>query len=224
MAFPYGTVKKRKDRDIGDGMIKYPISPLALLIIPFIIYGCTKTVTGPKHLYPENPGVPGYSVTPKESIFENGLIKLTVTPLRPWANRINPPLVDELLGENFIILTMAIENRSREKALYNPANTSLTDSRAEYRKPLDYTDLYDIVKRRKEGKSPESELGALKGIFYDLNETILPGRKTSKLLIFRPLSEKGTAAVLRIKGVYIGTDTVDVYFPFSMRGAEVRQQ
>jgi hypothetical protein len=65
----------------------------------------------------------------------------------------------------------------------------------EYREPLDYTDLYYIVRRKYVGKAPESELVGLEGKFYDLNITSLPAANTSKFLMFRPFKEK-------VKGLY----------------------
>jgi hypothetical protein len=172
---------------------------------------------GPRHLYPKEAGASGYSVTQGAAVFESNLIKITVRPLRPWENATGSAFIEELLEKNYVILKMAIENRSREKTLYNPTHTSLMDNEMEYRKPMDYSDLYDAVRGREKGKSREGELKGLKGLYYDLTATIPPGEAQSKLLIFPPLSEKGKRARLRIKELYIGTDTISISFPFSMR-------
>jgi hypothetical protein len=190
-----------------------------------MIFGCAATPEGPKHLYPEESGAPGYYTTEEASIFENDLAMISLRPLRQENNATYPPIIEELLDKNYAIFIMTIENRSPKKAIYNPTFTSLRDNhQMEYRKPMDYTDLYDVVKDRKEGVSPESELRGLKGKFYDLNTTIPTGQKTSKLLIFRPLSEKAKSAVLTIREFYVGTDTISASFLFSVREAEGSEQ
>jgi hypothetical protein len=113
---------------------------------------------------------------------------------------------------------MTIENRSEEKIIFNPSHTSLMDNQLEYRKPINYTDLFDIVKKKEKERPAEFILKGLRGTYYDLNETVLPGDKTKKLLLFHPLSERGKRAVLKIKEVYIGIDTISLAFPFRMRG------
>lgn len=219
MISAYATAKKTRP-DAGDGRFSPPLSALVLLLAALMVSGCAKKVTGPRHLYPSEPPASGYSVTRDVSTFENGLIKITVRPLRPWKESAHSPLLDELLSKNYVILTLAIENRSREKTIYDPVHTSLVDDGMGYGRPLNYTDLYEFVSGREGGKFPASELKALEGRFYDLSTTIPPGGKASKLLIFPPLEEKGKKAVLRIRELYIGTDAFSVNFPFTMEGAE----
>jgi hypothetical protein len=93
---------------------------------------------GPKHLYPKEAGAPGYSVTQGAGVFESKPIKITVRPLRPWENATGSALIEELLEKNYVILEMAIENRSREKILYNTAHASLMDNEMEGKDPLQH--------------------------------------------------------------------------------------
>lgn len=200
-----------------------------LFLIPFTNHGCSTTPDGPKHLYPRDAGPPGYiqvGGAGGAGVFEGENFRIEARPLRPPIRPGDnagttglpalPTLFGELLAENYVVLKVTIVNRSEEKLLFNPSLVSLMDNEMEYRKPLDYTGIYDIV-RKKEGKGPpEVELARLKGKYYDLNETVPPGGKTSKLLIFKPLSERGKRAVLKIKELYIGTEAISLAFPFRM--------
>lgn len=94
--------------------------------------------------------------------------------------------------------------------MYNTSYTVLTSDALDYKKPLDFTDLYDIT-------GGTGRLASLKGKFYDLNTTIAPGERTSRLLIFRPLSEEAEDAEVVIKDLYIGTKTRDLSFPFTFK-------
>ncbi len=115
-----------------------------------------------------------------------------------------------LLDKGYVIFNLTIENISGSKIIYNPAYTVLTNDSLDYRKPLDFTDLYDIT-------GNEQEVSALKGKFYDVNVTIHPGDATSRLLIFRPMSGKAAKAEVAIKEIYIGTSTESISFPFEFR-------
>ena len=106
---------------------------------------------------------------------------------------------------------LTIENKSEGSVMYNTAYTVLTSDSGDYRKPLDFTDLYDI-------SSDDNSLAGLKGKFYDLNATVATGERTSRLLIFKPLSDEAEKAAVAIKEIYIGTSTRALSFPFTFKG------
>jgi hypothetical protein len=214
----YATVKKRPAKGRRRTFSRF--AALFLFLIPFINHGCSTTPEGPKYLWPAESGPPGYLIIHGAGVFEDERIRVTVRPVVPGDGTINKTLFKELLDENYVILDMTIENRSEEKIIFNPSYTSLMDSQLEYRKPINYTDLFDIVKKKKKERPAEFILTGLRGTYYDLNETVPAGEKTKKLILFHPLSERGKSAVLKIKEVYIGTDTISLAFPFRMREAD----
>ena len=110
---------------------------------------------------------------------------------------------------------MEIKNLSEERLIYNPSRTALMDNAMGYKKPLDYTDLYML-----ERDTGADLIQGLKGRFYDLDVTLFPGEGVSRFLIFRPIDEGGTKAVLVLRAVYIGMDTVDIKLPFVIREEE----
>ena len=196
------------------------LAVFSLFLVLFINHGCSTTPEGPKYLWPDESGHPGYLIIQGAGVFEDERIRVSVRPVVPGDGTINKTLFKELLDENYIILDMTIENRSEEKIMFNPSHTSLMDNQLEYRKPINYTDLFTIVRKKEKERPPEKILTGLRGTYYDLNETVPPGKKTKKLLLFHPLSERGKSAVLKIKELYIGTDTISLVFPLRMRGAD----
>lgn len=182
-----------------------------------ILFGCTPPK--PKtdiYLYPVPNGPEGYSIASGEAVYENKSIKITVKQLR--AGSVADPFIKSLIKKDYIVLRFTIDNRSGEKVIYNPVYTVLTDDEMDYRKPLDFTDLYDVAREEKGSTEDDSEkkVAALRGKFYDVIVTIPPGEKTSRFLIFKPLSNEIKKADLAIKEIYIGTETERLSFPFTL--------
>ncbi len=161
-------------------------------------------------LQPAEKGPEGYLKTGLEGVFQNKSLRVAASIIKDTEG--GPGLIGELLGKKYVVIRLDIENRSSAKVIYNPTHTVLTNDALDYRKPLDYTDLYDI-----KGSSGERELAQLRGRFYDLTVTLLPGERSSRLLIFEPMSKGVKKAELSIKEIYIGTDTIRVSFPFEAK-------
>lgn len=161
-------------------------------------------------LQPSDKGPEGYLKSGAEGVYQNKSLKITASIIRGANNA--PALIGELLDKKYVIIRLDIENRSAGKVIYNPTYTVLSNDALDYRKPLDYTDLYDI-----KGSNGENELAQLKGRFYDLTVTLLPGERSSRLLIFEPMSKDVKKAELTIKEIYVGTDTTRVSFPFEAK-------
>ncbi len=193
------------------------INPLISIIVLLVFFGCAAP-KGKAYLFPDGDRLKGmyHKEGTEEDVFENNSIRIAVRHIKASGYE-GSPLLKNLLDKEFVILSASIENRSKLKTIYNPSMTVLTDDSLDYRKPLDYTDLYEAAT----GNSAlESGLEAIKGKFYDLALTLQPGEKTSRLLIFEPLSKDAGKAELAMNDIYIGTDTVSLRFPFILKSLE----
>jgi hypothetical protein len=126
--------------------------------------------------------------------------------------------VKDILKSGHTIFSIAIENLSDKKIIYNPSFSHVVDNRLGYKRPLDYTDLYLLVRAL---DSDAERLKRMKGRFYDLAETVPSGHRVEKLLIFPPLEERSTKASLTMAEVYVGTETMKLTFPFALTPAPV---
>ena len=195
-----------------------------VLVVSILLAGCSlsKRDARPERLYlePVARDSEGYDRNGEAAVFENEDIKVTLRPLGECCGRKDDGFLKELFDSNYVILSMEIENRSSKRVIYNPSHTMLLVGALDLKKPLNYTDLYDIVSRNKEYALPERRLSSLRGRFYDLNTRVPPGDRTSRLLIFHPLAKEsrpGTKAVLRINEFYVGTDTMRLVFPLRVK-------
>jgi len=170
---------------------------------------------------PPDDDLPGYSTVAEEGVYDNAALRISVRHLKAgdavYAKG-ESGFITALIEGDYVLIRLTIENKSTGgKVIFNPAFAALTDNSFIYNKPLDYTDLYDIVK---ENDETGSKLTGIKGKIFDLTATVAPGGKTSKLLIFKPFMEDISKAELVIKNIYVGKDTVNVMFPFEVKTME----
>lgn len=174
---------------------------------------------------PPDEDLPGYSTASDEGVYDNAAMRISASHLKSVDGvyaKGESGFITSLIEGDYVLIRLTIENKSSgAKVIFNPAYVALMDNAANYKKPLDYTDLYDIVKDKDEtGRT----LTGIKGRMFDLTTTIAPGAKTSKLLIFNPFMEDASKAELVIKNIYIGKDTVNVMFPFGVKTVENKSQ
>lgn len=192
---------------------------LTLLVI--LLAGCAATVKSPVALFPilgektDELEKMGYTPHGRYWSFTSAEAVITVSHVTPKdIPPTNIDIVDELIAKGYIFLKLDIKNlTNRTKIIYNPALTSLTTDSLDYKKPLDYTDFYDLIK---ENVSAAVPLDRLSSIIYDNTQTITSGT-VSKFLIFPPLSQDFTTASLNIKDLYIGTKPYELSFPFRLQ-------
>ena len=156
--------------------------------------------------------------SPAEAVYEKDSLKITVKPAT-GADIAGNALFEKFLSNGYIFLKMDIENKSAKKVTFNPAMSHLLSGVMDYKKPLDYPDLYQILSTPDAAVTPDAELRAIKDRFYDMNTVVKAGDKTSKLLIFRPLdpNSKGNSASFTMQELYVGVDTIVVRFPFTVK-------
>jgi len=182
-----------------------------LLISIFLLSACA---SGPRpegqSLYPAEQKEKGYSSVGRDHLFENEDVRISIRHVKKGEAR-SGPFFDTLLEKDYAVFSLTIENKGGGDVMYNTAYTVLTSDALDFRKPLDFTDLYDIT-------GDDRALDGVKGRFYDLNATVAPGERTSRLLLFKPLSDKAEKAEVDIKEIYIGTSTRRLSFPFAFKG------
>jgi hypothetical protein len=168
----------------------------------------------------------GYHRTALDGVFEDGVIRVSVrqVTIEEFKPGDFPQMLNSLIKKGYVLINLEMRNYSGERLIYDPVHTSLTDDSMDFRRPLDYTDLYDIIVAEGESGaadpaagSVEKALSPLKGKFYDLAVTLQPGQRVSRLLIFRPLAEGGEKADLTVRDIYVGTKSVDLSFPFDVK-------
>jgi len=186
---------------------------LVILMLAGLISGCAHHDIGAVYLYPGQYALEGYSTDGETVVFEDSQIRLTARQIRDRSS-LTASLPSELFDEGFVLIKVTITNKSRHRLLYDPAITSLRDSKMGYLKPLDFTDLY-MLKIEKKGIT--ASLAGSGEVFYDLAERLAPKETSSKFLVFPPLTEGADEAELVVKSIYIGKDILDLTFNFLIK-------
>ncbi len=170
-------------------------------------------------LHPLEPRYSEYSILGGRLIMENKDMKVTMHQLRSCCMSKKRNLINDLFERDFVLMQLTIKNKTKKRITYNPSHTYLLAGKMDYKKPLNYTDLYDIVSREDDGVLPEIKLSRLRGKYYDLNTSVAPGGRVSKILIFRKLTKNSnkSKAILKLNEIYIGTKTRSVSYLFRVR-------
>lgn len=175
---------------------------------------CASGPKGPRHFYPSDPALSGYTKKDTRWVYEDKSVRVVISPPGEGVNAQEGSFTEELTKKGYVLVRMDIENLSGKKIYYNPSLTTFTDDSMSYRKPLDYTDFFEIVR---EDPQMEKRLSAEKAGFYDTAANIPSGASVSKSLVFAPISKDAWSAEVQIKDLYVGTDTMSLRFPFKVR-------
>ncbi len=196
------------------------LSTLHCLIL-LVSYGCSSTQGERVILHPAKYRVEGYTRSADQWVFKNGNVNMRVFHARPdvgGPDARESILVDELNERGYLLLRVVIRNDSDFDIIYNPALTIFKDGTLGYKKPLDYTGLYDLFAK----DAARGELKDYSKLFYDMSATIRPGERSSKLLAFKPIDKGARKGKLVIKNLYVDKDIIDVSFPFVLEVEKVR--
>lgn len=192
---------------------------LAVALLLTLGSGCAHSGKNAKlRLYPDKneKGLRGYHKVEGTGILENRDYRISVKQVREGSELGQPKIINDLIKKEYVVLRIEIENRSEKKMIFNPVHTALTTDAFDYKKPLEYTDFYELSSGKNDS-AREREAQAMKGLFYDLTLTLKARDKTSRMLIFPPLSKNSEKADLLIKELYVGTDTTELFFPFVLK-------
>lgn len=207
---------------MGFGAMLRTYLSISILLLFMIFSGCgaDKKIRGPLFLEPSPPPVEakGYTLgTDGEIVFEALSVKFTLKPLRS-IRADDPKLIRTLVADGFVILDIEIANMTEsDKVILNPAMSSLMDNKSDYKKPLEFTALYQVAMNKGMERTLNREL---KGKFFDTNIIIRAGNKTRRFLIFTPFTKNGNKARLTFQEVYIGNRTIKLTFPFKLSEGE----
>ena len=174
---------------------------------------CASGPKGPRHFYPSDMALSGYAKKETRWVYEDKSVRVLVSPPGEELAQ-EGSFAAELAKKGYVLVRVDIENLSGKKIYYNPSLTTLTDDSMSYRKPLDYTDFFEMTR---EDPRMEKRLAAEKNRFYDTAANVPAGSSVSKSLVFAPLSKNAWSAEVQIKDIYIGTDTISLRFPFKVR-------
>jgi hypothetical protein len=191
---------------------------LSILLFTLTIAACggDKEIRGPLFLASTPPPeeAEGFTLgSGGEIIFEALDVRFTLIPLRS-VRPDDPKLIQSLVADSFIIIDMEIVNMTEgSKVIFNPAMSALQDDKGSYKKPLEFTALYQVAMHKGMERTLNREL---KGRFYDTNAVIRAGKRTKRFLIFTPFTKEGEEARLTLQEVYIGNETMRISFPFKL--------
>jgi hypothetical protein len=202
----------------------YILTIITFFTLQSILSGCA---TQPKEdevpevaakylLIPKDMKIPGFYHNKDTSVFENDLLRISVRQLNHLNKTYSGDFLKKLHDQNYIFLEMEIENKSDELIIYNPAHTAFLAGSIDYKKPLDYPDLYQIARNNTQA-APELQLSKIRNLYYDLNTSVQPNSAISKIFIFYPVKDISRSGKLMIRELYIGTETIDLTFLFWMK-------
>ncbi|NOZ14078.1 MAG: hypothetical protein GXO69_10635 [Acidobacteria bacterium] len=119
----------------------------------------------------------------------------------------------------FFYFKITIRNRSGQPLEVNPIFFSALDDRREFRKPLNYDQLYRML-----GKMyPESEFkGILEKELLDFCSPIRNGDEKTAILIFRNFREKGKKCIIKLDAMSMGGRPLAFSFPYNLKRTEIR--
>ena len=191
-------------------MTKLLKSSFAIAAILACLWGCASTPEEPVFLVAAETGPEGYTIKDGAWSFETKQIRASGKPLRPEELADEPDVIGILAAKNYIVVRMEIENISPSKLIFNPAYVTLMTDADDYKKTLDYTDIYTILAggEQEGGTNP-----TLKQPIYDLTLTLGPGDKVSRLLIFSPVDVDAESASLMINNIYVGKSDISITVP-----------
>lgn len=196
---------------------------MPLAAAAFFLFACAAK-TGPLYLHPAEYRESGYRQESGETVFEDKSVRVALGQVTDTEGFEKDPTLSGLFNMDFILLRMDIENKTNLEIVYNPSHTSLLAGPFDYKKPLDYTGLYEIMAGKGAG-GVEGQLSSLKGKYYDTDTRVPAKGKVSRLLIFHPLDKdsRGRKAVIAIKELYVGSVTLSLSFPFKVRVREAEK-
>ncbi len=118
---------------------------------------------------------------------------------------------------SFIYLEFTIKNRTKSNVEMDINFISL-ESNKEYRKPLNYDQMYSMIKQIYPESTPEI---VLQQCLLDFISPIKPGEKKSGILIFRNFSEKAKNAVLKIDNLTVNNIPLSLKIPYNLQRRKI---
>ncbi|UCF81722.1 MAG: hypothetical protein JSV08_04730 [Acidobacteriota bacterium] len=115
----------------------------------------------------------------------------------------------------FLLFALTLQNHSQASLVFNPGFITIKTNRIGGIKPLDYADLYMLLRARPQALADAQPL--LEKHFWLQPETLPPGSASSRLLVFEPLPTKKTkSAVVNCAWLHLGGESFHLAFPYDV--------
>jgi hypothetical protein len=119
----------------------------------------------------------------------------------------------------FFYFRITVRNRSGQPLEVNPIFFSALNDRREFRKPLNYDELYRMLGKMYQ----ESEFkGILQDDLLDFCSPLKNGVEKDAYLIFRNFKEKAKECVIKLDAMSIGGKPLAFRFPYKLKRTEIR--
>ena len=114
-----------------------------------------------------------------------------------------------------LLFALTLQNHSQASLVFNPGFVTINTNRIGGIKPLDYADLYMLLRERPQALADAQPL--LENHVWFQPETILPGGAASRLLVFGPLPSKKTKlAVVDCAWLHLGGESFHLAFSYEV--------
>ncbi|MCK5878445.1 MAG: hypothetical protein KAH24_01605 [Holophagae bacterium] len=119
----------------------------------------------------------------------------------------------------FFYFKITIRNRSGQPLEVNPIFFSALNDRREFRKPLNYDELYRMLGKMYQ----ESQFKPIiEKELLDFYSPLRNGTEKSAILIFRNFKEKGKECVIKLDAMSVGGKPLAFQFPYKLIRTEIR--
>jgi len=117
----------------------------------------------------------------------------------------------------FIYIEFSIKNSTKNN-VETDINFISLESDKEFRKPLNYDQIYSMIKKIYPNSNPEP---ILQKYLLDFISPVIKGTKKKGILIFRNFTEKAKNAVLKIDNLTVNNRPVSVKFPYTIERRKI---
>jgi hypothetical protein len=114
-----------------------------------------------------------------------------------------------------LLFALTLQNHSQASLIFNPGFVTIKTNRIGGIKPLDYADLYMLLRERPQALADAQPL--LEKHVWLRPETLPPGGASSRLLAFEPLPTKKTkSAVVDCAWLHLDGESFHLKFPYEV--------
>ncbi len=112
----------------------------------------------------------------------------------------------------YLVFVLQITNNSTERLEFNPGQVRLATEKGDMKFALDYSAIYE----RMQAAGPDApDMNEMSKVVFERTITIVQGGSARKLLVFdAPRDDKYKTLAVRVLELNVGTEGVDLIFPF----------
>ena len=196
-------------------------STLAVLLIVIVFCGVSSALAGEKRYrftFHPVPAPNTFMLGKRVVISSKGLtISLKQLDKPSFANRFPAFQTDPDI--HFFYFEFTLRNRTGGQVEINPIFFAAVTDTPEYRKPMNYDELYRLLKNFHE---PEEFEHVLQKNLPDFFSPIMNGEEKTGILIFRNFREKAKECVIKLDAIAIAGEPLGFTFPYQLEWEVVR--